>query len=215
MAVPSLFKLMRRTSATTPLNNSSVFFLSEQILKRLFLRSSFNTVFSKLGEDAMHEGHVRLGPTGSSAACDGCVWFTSVVCCGAATWGFWVNYCISSNKVAYIHNYISGLYSMKSCISRSWITIKTLLKQMNGFSQQKRLSAFTLKQIQEVLQIFMFVTYSTDRNWNCGERSFSLFCFEHGRSRRDPDSREEKWSDLWAPKSIYTMYYHDFILHIL
>ena len=38
------------------------------------------------------------------------------------------------------------------------ITSKTMSKQIKVFSQQKRWSAFTMKQVQEVLQTYIFVT---------------------------------------------------------
>ena len=57
---------------------------------------------------------------------------------------------------------------VKWSLPSSGPTITKNLGKTNGFSQQEVLRGFTLEWVQEVFQIFIFVTYSTD------ERSFSV-----------------------------------------
>ena len=85
---------------------------------------------------------------------------------GPASWSFcWLTTVFPWIK-AQLYTQIMPHYGMKPCIFLS--SIKTLLKQWNGSVNRK--SSFTLKRVQEVWQIFMFVSYATDEHLNCGER---------------------------------------------
>ena len=66
-----------------------------------------------------------------------------------------------------------GHNGMKPCIFWFWDTDQSLVKTNEWFQLKETNSAFTLKW-QEELQICKFLIYSTDKQSDCGERSFPL-----------------------------------------
>ena len=128
-------------------------------------RGSRAEFVSEMGEERTFSGltasrrlaqgeHVRLWlDENREWACDGCVSHRERVCWGAATWGFCYDDCNSLNKSWPMHLTKAEDSMIWSCAS----SCPALISDDRN--------VFTLKQGQEVLTIFMFMTNSTLKLW--------------------------------------------------